>query len=234
MEINVSRPATFAQSVVAQRRFLVWVYRWMTLGLALTGLVALLVYSNKPLLSYVGMHSGIILGIIVAELAVVMILSFMINRLSVAVAVFMFLLYSVLNGFILSAVIAIYTAASVGYTLFITALMFGIMSVYGYFTKTDLTRFGNLLYMGLIGLVIAFVVNMIWFNSTVYWVLSLIGIFVFVGLTAYDTQALKRIGEQATDLNANYKKVSVIGALTLYLDFINIFFLLLGLTGRRS
>ena len=159
MNVNNIQAATPVPNTVAQRRFLIGVYRWMTFGLALTGLVAMLVYSNKSLLSYIENNNGLFLGIIITELALVMVLSFLVDRMSVTTTVFMFLLYSVLNGFLLSSVIAIYTAASVGYTLFITALMFGLMSVYGYFTKTDLTRFGNLLSMALIGLIIAFIDN---------------------------------------------------------------------------
>lgn len=146
----------------------------------------------------------------------------------------MFLIYSALNGVTLSAVIAIYTASSVSYALFISALMFGIMSIYGYYTKRDLTKFGNLLSMAVVGLVIAFFINIFWFNSTVYWIISILGVFIFVGLTAYDTQRLKQIGESVEELDGNSMKVGVVGALTLYLDFINIFFLLLGISGKRS
>lgn len=234
MEENLTHTMSNARAVTAQRQFMMWVYRWMFLGLLITGLVAWLVYSNKSFLTYISQHSGVYMGLIIAELIVVFVLSFSINRMSIGGALFMFLLYSALNGLTVSVILAVYTAASVAYAFFIAALMFGIMSVYGYFTKTDLTRFGNLLSMALIGLIIAFIVNMIWFNQTVYWVVSIIGIFIFVGLTAYDTQTLKRIGQSADDLDVNYKKVGVIGALTLYLDFINIFFLLLGVSGRRS
>lgn len=234
MDQNYQTGVEAKETTTVQHRFMVWVYRWMTLGLALTALVAMLVYSNKPLLQYIDESSWAFTGIIIAELAVVFILSYNIKRMSLPTAAFMFLLYSALNGFAVSAVIAIYTAASVGYALFIAALMFGIMSVYGYFTKSDLTKFGNLLYMALIGLIIAFVVNYFWFNSTIYWVISIIGVFIFVGLTAYDTQALKRIGDSAGELDSGYMKLGVLGALMLYLDFINIFFLLLGVSGRSN
>ncbi len=217
-----------------QRKFMIWVYRWMFLGLVMTSLVAWVVFSNKNWLAYITQSSGLFFGIIIAELIVVFVLSFNIMKMSVTTAISMFLFYSVLNGVVVSSVVAVYTAASVGYALFIAALMFGIMSVYGYFTKSDLTRMGNLLSMGLIGLLIAFVVNMIWFNSTVYWVISFLGVLIFVGLTAYDTQRLKQIGEMSGSLDNNYMKIGVMGALTLYLDFINIFFLLLGMSGKRS
>lgn len=233
MEEDYTHASPVAQSV-AQRQFLIWVYRWMMMGLVMTGIVAMMVYSNKELIAYIDRSSWAFMALIIAELAIVFLLSYNINRLSVGSAILMFMLYSALNGITLSVVIELYTAASVGYALFIAAMMFGIMSLYGYFTKSDLTRFGNLLSMALIGLVIAFVINMFWFNSTVYWVISIVGILIFVGLTAYDTQTLKRIGDSAENLDANYKKVGVIGALTLYLDFINIFFLLLGISGRRS
>lgn len=222
-----------SEEKLLQQRFMVWVYRWMTLGLALTAVIAMLVFYNKTLLTYISNSNWIFMGMILAELAVVFILSFNIQRMSISMAIIMFLLYSILNGFTVSVIISLYTAASVGYTLFIAALMFGIMSIYGYFTQKDLTRFGNLLTMGLIGLIIAFIINIIWFNSTVYWILSIVGVLIFVGLTAFDTQRLKQIGESATPGEASMK-LGVIGALTLYLDFINIFFLLLGMSGRRS
>lgn len=235
MEKGYSTQAqAYFQEVAAQRKFLVWVYRWMTIGLALTGTIAMLVYSNKQLLSFLSQSNWAFTGLIIAELALVLILVSNVNRMSLTTAIIMFLAYSGLNGLTLSAIIAIYTASSVGYALFIAALMFGLMSVYGYYTKSDLTKFGNLLSMALIGLVIAFFVNIFWFNSTVYWVISIIGVFIFVGLTAYDTQRLKLIGESTEKLDTNYMKTGVIGALTLYLDFINIFFLLLGVSGRRA
>ncbi len=235
MEKGYSTQAqAYFQEVAAQRKFLVWVYRWMTIGLALTGIIAIFIYSNLQFLTYLRQSNWAFMGLIVAELALVFILVSSINRMSLTTAITMFLAYSALNGITLSAVIALYTASSVGYALFIAALMFGLMSIYGYYTKSDLTKFGNLLSMALIGLIIAFFINIFWFNSTVYWVISIIGVFIFVGLTAYDTQRLKQIGESAENLDTNYMKAGVIGALTLYLDFINIFFLLLGVSGRRS
>lgn len=235
MEKGYSTQAqAYFQEVAAQRKFLVWVYRWMTIGLALTGIIAIFIYSNQQFLTYLGQSNWAFMGLIVAELALVFILVSSVNRMSLTTAITMFLAYSALNGITLSAVIALYTASSVGYALFIAALMFGLMSIYGYYTKSDLTKFGNLLSMALIGLIIAFFINIFWFNSTVYWVISIIGVFIFVGLTAYDTQRLKQIGESAENLDTNYMKAGVIGALTLYLDFINIFFLLLGVSGRRS
>ena len=228
MEKGYSTQAqAYFRGVTAQRKFLVWVYRWMTIGLALTGIIALLVYSNRTLLSYLEQNNGVFMGLIIAELILVFVLASSINRISVTTAIGMFLIYSALNGVTLSAIIAIYTASSVSYALFIAALMFGMMSIYGYYTKRDLTKFGNLLSMAVVGLIIAFFINIFWFNSTVYWVISILGIFIFVGLTAYDTQRLKQIGESVGDLDGNYMKVGVVGALTLYLDFINIFFLLL-------
>ena len=235
MEKGYSTQAqAYFRGVTAQRKFLVWVYRWMTIGLALTGIIALLVYSNRTLLSYLEQNNGVFMGLIIAELILVFVLASSINRISVTTAIGMFLIYSALNGVTLSAIIAIYTASSVSYALFIAALMFGMMSIYGYYTKRDLTKFGNLLSMAVVGLIIAFFINIFWFNSTVYWVISILGIFIFVGLTAYDTQRLKQIGESVGDLDGKYMKVGVVGALTLYLDFINIFFLLLGISGKRS
>lgn len=224
----------YFRGVTAQRKFLVWVYRWMTIGLALTGIIAMFVYSNQTLLSYLEQNNGFFMGLIIAEFILVFVLVSSITRMSVTTSIITFLIYSVLNGVTLSAVIAIYTASSVSYALFIAALMFGMMSIYGYYTKRDLTKFGNLLSMAVVGLVIAFFINIFWFNSTVYWIISILGVFIFVGLTAYDTQRLKQIGESVEELDGNSMKVGVVGALTLYLDFINIFFLLLGISGKRS
>ena len=160
MEKGYSTQAqAYFRGVTAQRKFLVWVYRWMTIGLALTGIIALLVYSNRTLLTYLEQNNGVFMGLIIAELILVFVLASSINRMSVTTAIGMFLIYSALNGVTLSAVIAIYTASSVSYALFIAALMFGMMSIYGYYTKSDLTKFGNLLSMAVVGLVIAFFIN---------------------------------------------------------------------------
>jgi FtsH-binding integral membrane protein len=148
-------------------------------------------------------------------------------------AIGLFLLYSVLNGMTLSVLLIAYTGASVASTFFITAGMFGAMSVYGYTTKQDLSSWGNLLFMALIGLILASVVNIYLQSSGLYWLINYIGVLVFVGLTAYDTQKIKQIAAQVIVESEEGRKVAILGALTLYLDFINMFIFMLRILGNR-
>lgn len=158
----------------------------------------------------------------------------MVNKISGSLATTLFMLYSVLTGLTLSVVFMQYTGASIGSTFVVTAGTFGAMSVYGYTTKRDLTGLGSMMVMGLIGIIIASVVNIFLQSSAMYWAITYIGVIVFVGLTAYDTQKLKAIGEQVSaDDRENYRKYSIMGALTLYLDFINLFLMLLRILGDR-
>ena len=146
----------------------------------------------------------------------------------------LFMLYSALTGLTLSSIFIMYTASSIASTFLVTAGMFGAMSLYGYTTKRDLSGFGNMLFMALIGIVLASLVNMWLKSDTLMWVITYIGVVLFVGLTAYDTQKLKMIGEQlSVDDKENFRKYSIVGALTLYLDFINLFLMLLRIMGNR-
>jgi FtsH-binding integral membrane protein len=157
-----------------------------------------------------------------------------IKKMTSLTATFIFILYSILNGFTLSIIFLVYTTDSIASTFFITAGTFAVMSIYGYFTKSDLTKLGNLLFMGLIGLIFASVFNMYCQNETLYWIETYAGILIFTGLIAYDTQKIKKlniIGNEGTDED---KKEAIIGALTLYLDFINLFLRLLRIFGRRK
>ncbi|MGL5398915.1 MAG: Bax inhibitor-1/YccA family protein, partial [Plesiomonas shigelloides] len=154
--------------------------------------------------------------------------------LSGAMATSLFMLYSALTGLTLSSIFIMYTASSIASTFLVTAGMFGAMSLYGYTTKRDLSGFGNMLFMALIGIVLASLVNMWLKSDTLMWVITYIGVVLFVGLTAYDTQKLKMIGEQlSVDDKENFRKYSIVGALTLYLDFINLFLMLLRIMGNR-
>ena len=167
-------------------------------------------------------------------MAIQFVISGMVNRLSGAVATSLFMLYSALTGLTLSSIFIAYTYSSIASTFVVTAGMFGAMSLYGYTTKRDLSGFGSMLFMALIGIVLASLVN-IWLKSTaLMWAITYIGVVVFVGLTAYDTQKLKAMGEQLNaDDKDSFRKYAIVGALTLYLDFINLFLMLLRIFGNR-
>lgn len=168
----------------------------------------------------------------IAEVALVIYLSARIARMSFASAMISFLAYSFLNGLTLSVIFLAYTKASIASTFFVTAGTFAAMSLYGYFTKKDLSSWGNLFFMALIGLIIASVVNIFWANSTLYWIITYVGVLVFVGLTAYDTYRIKQLLANQ-EVNEGTQKLALLGALTLYLDFVNMFLYLLRIFGDR-
>lgn len=176
-----------------QASFINKVYAWMALALTVTGFIAFRTAQSEALLSLIFGNSILLIGLIVVELGIVFWMSRNIARISSNMAIGLFMLYSALNGLTLSVLLLVYTAASVASTFFITAGTFGLMSAYGYFTKKDLTSWGNLLFMALIGLIIASVVNIFWANPTLYWLISYAGVLIFVGLTAYDTQKIKNM-----------------------------------------
>lgn len=214
--------------------YLAQVYGWMTCGLLLTAFVAWYAASSPAVLNFVFSSNITFFGLIIAQLALVFVLSGMLQRLSGAMATSLFMLYSALTGLTLSSIFIMYTASSIASTFLVTAGMFGAMSLYGYTTKRDLSGFGNMLFMALIGIVLASLVNMWLKSDTLMWVITYIGVVLFVGLTAYDTQKLKMIGEQlSVDDKENFRKYSIVGALTLYLDFINLFLMLLRIMGNR-
>ena len=177
----------------------------------------------------------IFFGLIIAELALVWGVSAAINKISITTATFLFTFYSILNGITLSLIFAVYSEASIVSVFFITAATFGVMAAYGYFTKSDLSSWGKLLYMALFGLIIATLVNVFLIRSTGFnLIISYIGVLLFVGLTAYDTQKIKRILAIQPDMGEGSQKVALLGALTLYLDFINLFLYLLRILGNRK
>ena len=226
-----------AQTGTLAKSFMANVFLWMTVAMAVTAVTAFWFAATPSLLgSLVSFETGrmSMLGWIVtlAPLGFVLLMSFGYQKLSPAILTLLFLGFSILMGMSLSFVLLIYTAASVYKTFAIAAGMFGIMAVTGYTTKTDLTKFGSFMMMGLIGIVIAMVVNMFLRSSTLEYIISIIGVLVFTGLTAYDVQKLKRIGTTEMD-QANTRKMSIMGALTLYLDFINLFLFLLRFLGDR-
>jgi uncharacterized protein len=218
---------------VEQRAFILKVYGWMFLALSVTGLTSLFVASSETLLEVIFGNRIVFWGLIIGELLLVGSLVAAVRKMSAAIATGVFIAYSILNGITMSCIFVLYTGSSIASTFFVTAGTFGAMSVYGMVTKRDLTNFGSFLMMGLIGMVIASVVNIFLQNETVYWLTTYIGIFIFVGLTAYDTQKIKDMnitGNEGTDED---KKEAILGALTLYLDFINLFLLLLRVMGNR-
>lgn len=211
------------------------VYVWMTLALVLTGITAYGVASSPGLMMTIFQTPAIMWGLIIAELAIVIAISAAINRLSLTTATLLFVLYSVLNGATLSLIFAVYTMSSIANVFFITAGTFGVMAAYGYFTKRDLSSWGKLLLMALIGLIIATLVNVFLVKSTGFdLILSYAGVLIFVGLTAYDTQKIKQMLAMQTDMGEGAQKVALLGALSLYLDFINLFLYLLRIFGRRE
>jgi len=214
------------------RSFVHRVYMWMTFALTLTALVAVVAVST-PAITRVVFQPSVMIGLIIGELALVFVLSLAIGRLSSATATALFVLYSAINGLTLSIIFLIYTSESIGSTFFVTAATFGAMSLYGYTTQRDLTSWGNLLFMALIGLILASVVNMFMASSSLYWLITYGGVIIFVGLTAYDTQKIKMIGMQVAVESEAGRKLAIIGALALYLDFINLFLYLLRLLGKR-
>jgi len=215
------------------------VYLWMCGALALTGVVA---YGlSAPLEEAIRNHTfnpNWLFGAVIAEFVLVLVLAGAINKLSAMAATVMFAIYSVLNGVSLSLIFMVYSASSVAGTFFICAATFGAMSVYGYTTRRDLTQLGGILTMALLGLVIATIVNLFLKSSGMELILNYVGVLVFVGLTAYDTQKIRNLacGIRTAGMDENaepMKKMALIGALTLYLDFINLFLYLLRLFGQR-
>lgn len=203
------------------------VFVWMTLALAITGLTAYGVATSPTILSLIFSSKVTFFGLIIAEFALVFAISGAINRLSLSTATLLFILYSVINGATLSTIFFAFSVATIGKVFFITAGTFGAMALVGYTTKTDLTSMGKLLFMALLGIIIASVVNMFVGSSGLDLILSYVGVLVFVGLTAYDTQKIKQMCQAAPDAGESTQKLALIGALSLYLDFINLFLYLL-------
>ena len=227
--LNINYPRTADQIAIASNTLIRQVYAWMGGGLLVTAFMAMVTLSSPALLNAVFGNRLVFYGLILGELGLVIAISGAINRLSAATASLLFLLYAALNGVTMSVIFAVYTAESVSSTFVITAATFGSMSAFGYLTKRDLTGWGSFLFMGLIGVVIASLVNIFTQSSAVSWIISAVGVIVFTGLTAYDTQKIKAMAANG----AEGRKPAILGALTLYLDFINLFLMLLRLLGNR-
>ncbi|MFH1581063.1 MAG: Bax inhibitor-1/YccA family protein [Pseudomonadota bacterium] len=223
------------QTQVIVNEFIRSVYNWMAIGLSLTGFIAFYVSSSPNLIKLIYGNQLLFFGLIIGELALVFYLSARVQKIQASTATALFILYAALNGATLSIIFLIYTSASITSTFFICAATFVACSIYGMVTKRDLTSLGGFLTMGLIGIIIASVVNMFIRSSGMNLIISYIGVFVFVGLTAYDTQKLKSMAiSQPAGLEAGVvRKGAIMGALALYLDFINLFLMLLRILGNR-
>jgi FtsH-binding integral membrane protein len=228
-----SVPLKQTQVQTRVNEFIRSVYNWMAIGLALTGFVAYYVANTPALVEVIFGNRLLFFGLIIGELALVFMISARIQKMQASTATALFVVYSILNGATLSFVFLVYTASSITSTFFICAATFVACSVYGWTTKRDLTSMGGFMTMGLIGIIIASVVNMFFRSSAMSMIISYIGVIVFVGLTAYDTQHLKTMAlNQPDDLEAGVvRKGAILGALKLYLDFINLFLMLLRILG---
>jgi FtsH-binding integral membrane protein len=209
------------------------VYLWMSLALVITGFTAYYVATTPALIGAIITNQILFWGLVIGELALVFGLSAAINKLSLTTATLMFVIYAVINGLTLSFIFLVYTASSITSVFFITAGTFAVMAFFGYFTKTDLSSLGKILMMALIGIIIATIVNIFTKSEGLAMILNYLGVLVFVGLTAYDSQKIKQMLMMAPDTGEAAQKVALLGALSLYLDFINLFLYLLRIFGSR-
>jgi FtsH-binding integral membrane protein len=217
-----------------QALYMTKVYNWMALALFVTGIVAYITATTPQMIGAIVSSKLLFYGLILGELGLVIYLTAAIRKMSQTTAIASFLIYSVLNGLTMSVIFLVYTTSSISTTFFVTAGTFAAMSFYGYTTKKDLTSIGNMAFMALIGIIIASIVNFFLKSEMMYWIITYLGVAIFVGLTAYDTQKLKNIGSRGFSDQENMEKMSVLGALTLYLDFINLFLFLLRILGDRK
>ena len=207
------------------------VYVWMTLALVITGFTAFGIAENPGLVYTIVTNRLLFWGLVIGEFALVMAIYGAIGRLSATAATLLFVLYSIVNGATLSVIFLAYTMTSIASVFFITAGTFAVMAFIGYTTKTDLTSFGKMLMMGLIGIILATVVNIFIGSSMLNMIVSYVGVVVFVGLTAYDSQKINNLLYQVDNMSEEAQKLALLGSLTLYLDFINLFLMLLRIFG---
>ena len=206
------------------------VYVKMLVAMLVTAATSMYVSSNEAILQLIFGNSFVTIGLVISQIAVVLVLSGRLNKLSITSATLLFYLYSVLTGVVFSSILLLDTATSVGMTFLITAGVFAAMSIYGFTTSNDLTKFGSIMFMALIGLIICSVVNIFLKSSGMEWIISLAGVAIFIGLTAWDTQKIKNAAMYATD-GTSAEKLATFGALSLYLDFVNLFLYLLRFFG---
>ncbi len=221
-------------AVTRENALLRAVYNWMVVGLGISGLTAYFTANSPAVLNLIFGNSFTMILLIVAELGMVYAISGGVRNLRASTATTLFMLFSFVNGLTLSAVLLAYTYESIATTFLVTAGTFGVTSLFGYVTKKDLSSMGNFLFMALIGLIIASVVNIFLASSTMGWIITYAGILIFVGLTAYDTQKIKKLNATVSPADGeSYGRLALIGALMLYLDFVNLFLLLLRVMGGR-
>ena len=209
------------------------VYIWMSLALFITGMTALIVSGNNDLTYSLLSNPVLFWGLIIAEFVLVYVLAGRIDRMSMQTATIVFIAYSIINGVTMSLLFLMYTSESIAATFFITAGTFGVMSLYGYMTKRDLSSWRSIFFMALIGIIIASITNIFLKSETIYWIITYVGVLIFVGLTAYDTQRTKE-AIMRSEVNETAYKIALIGALNLYLDFINLFIYILRIMNRRN
>jgi len=210
------------------------VYNWMMVGLLVSGLTAFMVSHSELLTQMLFGNPYMIWVLFLIEIGLVIAISSGINKMDVSTARILFILFSFVDGLTLAVIFMAYTDTSIATTFFVASMTFGVMSIYGYFTDTDLSSWGTLLFVGLIGIIIAIVVNFFLHSPIMNWWISVIGVIIFVGLTAYDTQKIKQMGEEILEESQeSLRRVAIVGALSLYLDFINLFIMLLELLGNR-
>ena len=205
------------------------VYFKMFLAMVVTAVTSMFVAGNEAILTMIFSNRMAPIVLLVLQVGVVLVLSGRIHKLSTPVASLLFYLYSVLTGVVFSVILLVYTASSIAYTFFITAGVFAAMSIYGYFTSNDLSRMGSILFMALIGLIVCSLVNIFVNSSTMDWIISFAGVLIFIGLTAWDTQKIKQMTQYADQSMVG--KIATLGALNLYLDFVNLFLYLLRFFG---
>lgn len=235
MDSNMENKPIIAKEIKAEQvGFINQVYSWMAGALLLTGLVAFYVASSPQMIQGIFSNSLIFYGLLIAEIVLVGYLGRAINKISAQTAIALFMGYSALNGLTLSVIFLIFTTGSLASTFFICAGTFTAMSIYGYITKTDLTRIGNLAFMALIGLILASIVNFFLKSEMLYWIVTYVGVLIFIGLIAYDTQKIKQMHLQGFEGEEQAQKGAIMGALRLYLDFINLFLFLLRIFGKRK
>lgn len=231
-ETQVSKGQYQTSTKVVANTLVRSVYIWMCTALLLTGATASLVAGSPRLLEIVFSNSIFFWGLLIAQFGLVWAISAKVTSFSLPTLSGLFMLYSVLTGVTFSIYFLAFTAESIASTFFITAGTFAVMSLYGFLTKTDLTKLGNLCLMALFGLIIASVVNIFLKSETMYWIVSYVGVLIFIGLIAYDTQKIKALAY--TQENEHTQKLAICGALALYLDFINLFIMLLRIFGQRK
>lgn len=230
---DYARTAGAASAETRVRSFVQQVYGWMAAALAVTGFVALAVARSTRMQQFIFGNPVIFYGLIIGELILVIVLARRVHLMSAPAATAAFVFYSVLNGLTMSVIFLAYTQGVIARAFFVTAGLFGVMTVYGFFTRKDLTRVGHILIMALFGIIIASLVNLFLRSEAFYWIITYAGVVIFVGLIAYDSQRIKEMALAGFDNESVERKAAIMGALRIYLDFVNLFLLLLRIFGRR-